>query len=127
MFDLVELLPDFLSFESAAKVLVVFFAGVVVFTFGGGFGLVPLAAVPLFLGGGYGLPVPFVELEGGAGLVSFLGGGAGLVSFLGGGAGLVELFVSSLLWMLLSAKTVLVVRTEKRNESVLSLVNIVYN
>jgi hypothetical protein len=91
VFDLVELLPDFLSFESAAKVLVVFFAGVVVFTFGGGFGLVPLAAVPLFLGGGYGLPVPFVELEGGAGLVSFLGGGAGLVELFGGVEGFVLL------------------------------------
>jgi hypothetical protein len=108
VFDLVELLPDFLSFESAAKVLVVFFAGVVVFTFGGGFGLVPLAAVPLFLGGGYGLPVPFVELEGGAGLVSFLGGGAGLVELFGGGFGLVELFGGVEGFVLLSAAKCLV-------------------
>lgn len=93
VFERVELLAVFLTFASWSNVRVYFLAGgAVPFDLGGGLvGLVPLASVPLLLGGGFtGLPVPLVELEGGAGLVSFFGGGFGLVSFLGGGFGLVS-------------------------------------
>jgi len=65
--------------------------GAVLFDLGGGLvGLVPLEAVPLFLGGGFGLPSSFVPLFGWGFVPLPLFGGAGLVPLFGG-AGLVEL------------------------------------